>query len=242
LQAQLRPDNATAHLKTILERGSISEKQSAFATLGGLTNSPDADRMLEEWLDKVITEKMPDELRLDVLDAANKRTSASIRDKIRKFEATRPAEDNLRSYRECLVGGDGVEGKRIFLEKAEVYCLRCHKVNGEGGEVGPDLTGIGAKQSREYLLESIVLPNKQIAPGFESTIVTMKTGATYAGVVKSETATEIELNSPEDGLVKLKKPDIESRERGPSAMPEELRQILTKQEMRHLVEFLANLK
>jgi len=42
--------------------------------------------------------------------------------------------------------------------------------------------------------------------------------------------------------VKLKKENIQSRERGPSPMPEELRQILTKQEVRHLVEFLANLK
>lgn len=148
----------------------------------------------------------------------------------------------MRSWRECLVGGDAAEGKRIFFEKAEVYCLRCHKVNGEGGEVGPDLTGIGAKQSREYLLESIVLPNKQISEGFESTIVNLKSGTTYAGVTKSETAAEIELNSPEDGLVKLQKANIQTRERGPSAMPEELRQILTKQELRHLIEYLANLR
>lgn len=242
LQAQLRPDNATTHLKSILERGTITEKQSAFATLGALTNSADADRIIEAWLEKVIAEEVPNELRLDVLDAANKRTTPSIREKLRKVEEGRPAEDNLRSHRECLVGGDAAEGKRTFIEKAEVYCLRCHKVNGEGGEVGPDLSGIGAKQSREYLLESIVLPNKQIAPGFESTIVTMKSGTIYAGVVKSETATELELNSPEDGLVKLKKENIQMRERGPSAMPEELRQILTKREVRDLVEFLANLK
>lgn len=242
LQAQLRPSDATSNLKAILERGSLGERQSAFATLGALTNSPAADAMLEQWLDKVLAGDVPDELRLDVLDAANKRTIPSIREKIRKFEDARPADDNIRSYRECLVGGDATEGKRIFFEKAEVYCLRCHKVNGEGGEVGPDLTGIGAKQSREYLLESVVLPNKQIAQGFESTIVTMKTGATYAGTVKSETATEIELNSPEDGLVKLKKANIQTRERGPSAMPEEFRQILSKQDIRHLVEYLANLK
>jgi len=43
-------------------------------------------------------------------------------------------------------------------------------------------------------------------------------------------------------LVKLKKENIQTREHGPSAMPEEVRQILTKQEVRHLVEFLANLK
>ena len=70
----------------------------------------------------------------------------------------------------------------------------------------------------------------------------MKSGTTYAGVVKSETATELELNSPEDGLLKLKKDNIQTRERGPSAMPEELRQILTKREVRDLVEFLTNLK
>jgi quinoprotein glucose dehydrogenase len=242
IHAQRQPNDATAQLKTTLERGTIGEKQAAFATLAALTNSPAADQIIEQWLDKVVLEEIPEELWLDVLDAANKRTVPSIRDKIRKVEESRPAEDNLRSHRECLVGGDAAEGKRIFFEKAEVYCLRCHKVNGEGGEVAPDLTGIGAKQSREYLLESIVLPNKQISAGFESTIVTMKTGATYAGVVKSETATEVELNSPEDGLVKLKKGDIQTRERGPSAMPEEFRQILTKQEIRHLVEYLATLK
>ena len=70
----------------------------------------------------------------------------------------------------------------------------------------------------------------------------MQTGTVYAGVVKSETATEIELNSPEDGLLKLKKAEIKSRERGLSAMPEELRQVLTKQDLRDLVEFLSSLK
>ena len=242
LQAQLQPNDATSNLKNTLERGSISEKQGALATLGALTNSASSEQLIEAWLDKLLAGNVPEELRLDVLDAANKRTTPSIREKIRKFENARPSEDNIRSYRECLVGGDTAEGKRIFFEKVEVYCLRCHKVNGEGGEVGPDLTGIGAKQTREYLLESMVLPNKQIAAGFENTIVTMKSGVTYAGTVKNETANELELISPEDGLLKLKKADIQTRERGPSAMPEELRQILTKQEMRHLVEYLANLK
>lgn len=242
LQAQLQPSDATANLKNTLERGAIGEKQAALATLGALTNSAPADQILESWLDKLLDGEVQEELRLDVLDAANKRTIPSIREKIRRFEDARPTEDNLRSFRECLVGGDAAEGKRIFYEKVEVYCLRCHKVNGEGGEVGPDLTGIGARQSREYLLESIVLPNKQITQGFESTIVTMKSGVTYAGIVKGETATELDLNSPEDGPLKLKKPDLQTRERGPSAMPEEARQVLTKQELRDLVEYLANLK
>jgi quinoprotein glucose dehydrogenase len=185
---------------------------------------------------------VPPELQLDVADAAAKRTAPLFVTRLRKFEESRPTEDNLRSWRECLAGGNTAEGKKIFLERAEVSCVRCHKLNGEGGEVGPDLTGIGTRQTREYLLESIVLPNKEIAAGFESAVVTLKNGTTYAGVIKSETATELELNSPEDGLIKLKKDTIRSRERGLSGMPEELRQVLTKQDLRDLVEFLSSLK
>jgi ABC-type uncharacterized transport system ATPase subunit len=60
--------------------------------------------------------------------------------------------------------------------------------------------------------------------------------------VKSESAAELELNSPEDGLVKIKKTEIQTRERGLSGMPEEIRQVLTKAELRDVVEFLATLK
>ena len=242
LQALNQPGDATASLRKTLENGSRGEKQSALSTLGTLTGVPAADALIETWLDKLLARQIEPELTLDVLDAANKRTLPTVREKLRKYEEARPADDNLRSYRECMVGGDAVEGRKIFFEKAEVYCLRCHKVNGEGGEVGPDLTGIGAKQSREYLLESIALPNQQIAAGFDSVVVTLKNGTTYAGLVKSETADELEINSPEDGVLKLKKEEIKTRERGPSAMPEELRQVLSKREMRDLVEYLSTLK
>jgi quinoprotein glucose dehydrogenase len=120
--------------------------------------------------------------------------------------------------------------------------VRCHKFNGEGGEVGPELTGIGSRQDRQYLLESIVFPNKHIAQGFESVVVTLKNTTSYAGVLKSETPQILEINSPEDGLIQVKKAEIKLRERGLSAMPEELRQVLTKQDLRDLVEFLSTSK
>src|SRR5262249_28767475 len=127
--------------------------------------------------------------------------------------------------------------------KPEASCVRCHKVGTEGeGEAGPNLAGIGARQPREYILESIVFPNKQIAQGFETLIVTLNNGISYAGIVKSETDSVLELISPEDGLLKLKKADIKARNRGLSGMPEELSQILTKQDIRNLVEFLSTNK
>jgi quinoprotein glucose dehydrogenase len=241
LQAQMQPGDAVAQLRTTLESGSIGEQQNAFATLGAVTNA-EADAVLSQWLDKLLAKDVKPELHLDLLDAAAKRESAEIKAKVRKFETARPAADDLRSYRECLVGGDAEEGKKVFLEKVEASCVRCHKLGGEGGEVGPEVTGIGARKDRQYLLESIVFPNKHIAEGFESVVVTLKNETAYAGQLKRETPEILEINSPEDGLIQVKKADIKARERGLSGMPEELRQVLTKHDLRNLVEFLAQLK
>ena len=63
------------------------------------------------------------------------------------YEAARPKGDELAPYREALFGGDAENGRHIFFYKSEVSCLRCHKVNGEGGEVGPEMKGIGSRKS-----------------------------------------------------------------------------------------------
>ncbi|MBI3877343.1 MAG: c-type cytochrome, partial [Verrucomicrobia bacterium] len=151
-------------------------------------------------------------------------------------------EDTIGGFREALYGGNAENGKKIFMEKVEASCIRCHKVGTEGGEVGPELTEIGTKQNREYLLESIVAPNAKIAPGFESVLVVMKNGQSFAGVLKSQSETEMVINSPEDGILKLKKADIQKSEKGLSPMPDTLSQVISKRDLRDLVEFLANLK
>jgi quinoprotein glucose dehydrogenase len=241
IEAQLRPSDAAAKLKDVLEKGTVGEKQAALATLGTLPGTA-ADEILSQWLDKLMAKQVTPALQLDVIDAAAKRNASTVKQKLEKFQSARDPKDDMRDYRECLAGGNVEEGKKVFFERQEVACLRCHKINGEGGEVGPDLTGIGARKDREYILESIVYPNKQVAAGFESLLVTLKNGTAYAGVFKSETDAYLEINSPEDGLLKLKKADIKTRERGLSSMPEELRQVLTKQDLRNLVEYLSGLK
>jgi quinoprotein glucose dehydrogenase len=241
IQAQLQPEDAMAQLRSALEQGSVGDKQNAFATLGALNNT-EADDVILQWLDKLLAKNVPPELTLDLIDAAAKREAQPVKDKLRKFELNRPAADDLRAYRECMVGGDVEEGKKVFLEKVEASCVKCHKFNGEGGEVGPELTGMGGRKDRNYILESIVFPNKHIAEGYESVIVTLKNGISYAGQLKSESPQILEINSPEDGLIPIKKADIKTRERGLSGMPEELRQVLTKQDLRNLVEFIAQSK
>jgi quinoprotein glucose dehydrogenase len=177
---------------------------------------------------------------LDVLDAAAKRPA--LKTAVVSIEAALDPKDPIAKWRVCLTGGNVEEGKKIFLERAEVSCVRCHKANGDGGEVGPELTGLIQKRDRAYLLQSIIQPNAAIAAGFENVLVTLKNDTTYAGVIKSETDSELEINSPEDGLMKLKKSDIKVREKGLSGMPEGFADQLSRQDLRHLVEFIASLK
>ncbi len=230
-----------AKLIDVIANGSLAEKQNAYAALAKLPGVQ-ADEFIIQRMADLVAGKIPAALQLDVLDAAAARPA--LKAAVTGWEAALPkaGESDLNPWKVCLTGGNAEEGKKVFLEKAEVSCVRCHKINAEGGEVGPELTGLGEKMGREYLLQSLLYPNASIAQGFESVLVTLKNGTTYAGVIKSETDTELEVNSPEDGLLKLKKAEITAREKGLSGMPDGFGGVLTKQEIRNLVEFLATSK
>ena len=241
LQATVRSSGAATRLGATLETGTPGEKQAALTALGSLPD-PAADDILSGWLTRLLAGDVPREIQLDLIEAAARRSSPALKEKLEKYQSSKPKDDPMADYREALYGGNAAEGKRIFFDRPEASCARCHKINGEGGEVGPDLSKIGAQKDRQYLLESILLPNKQIAQGFESVLVTLKEGATYAGVLKSEDAGQLVINSPEDGLLTLKKSDIQSRDKGLSPMPEGMGQVLSRQDLRDLVEFLSGMK
>jgi quinoprotein glucose dehydrogenase len=242
LRAQMKPGDATGQLAQVLEKGSIGEKQGAFATLGGLPGEA-ADKLISDWLDKLIASNVEKEVKFDLIFAAEKRTSPEVKAKLKQYEDAQPKTDEFLGFRETLYGGDAEAGRKIFMEKPEASCVRCHKVRGDGGQVGPELTGIITRHDREYILESILFPNKQIAAGFESVLVEMNDGQAYAGIVKGQDDKELTLLAVEDGQVmKLKKSDIKKQVKGLSPMPEGMGNVLSKQDLRNLVEFLATLK
>jgi quinoprotein glucose dehydrogenase len=236
-----QPEAAVAELRAALDKGEISEQQTALTLLGKLPGR-DADAILSLWLDRLLEGKVAGTIQLELLEAAWRRSAKEVQQKLARWEAARRPNDPLAGYREALLGGDASTGRGIFLNKTEVACLRCHKVQGQGGEVGPDLTGIGAKQTREYLLESIVDPSRQIAKGFETVVLGLRNGTFVSGVLKAETADEIRLVTPEAQILVISKKEVEDRTTAKSAMPEDLIKHLTKSELRDLVEFLAGLK
>lgn len=247
LQAKLAPAEAVKLLAEAAASGSILERQQALANLGGLPG-PDVDQVLSDWLDRLMQGQgqgqggVPSEIRLDVLEAVGKRTSPELKAKLAAFEASRPRDDALADYRECLTGGDVARGRKLFADNPAIYCVRCHKVDGVGGEVGPALDEVAAKRDREYLLRSIVRPNDAIAEGFETMIVATVDGQVLTGVLKADEPEQLRLVSVENKPFVIRKDQIEERKRGDSAMPTDLLKHMSKSDVRDLVEWLSTLK
>jgi quinoprotein glucose dehydrogenase len=242
IDAEIDPKAALPRLKSALNANNARTQRAAIGALAVMP-LPEADVMIEGLMKDLLAGKTPTRLQLDVLDAAGKRSSSpKVAELARRFEEARAKDDPLAAFTECLEGGDVAEGRKLFFERAEVFCSRCHQVNGEGGEAGPKLTGIGSRQTRGYILESIIMPNAKIAQGWENVTIALKDGRSFAGQVKKETNDEVVVYNSEDGDVAIKKADIKTRNRALSGMPEEFRQILTKPELRDLVEFLASQK
>jgi len=241
LLAAAKPAEALPLLAKAVASGEIDERQGAYAVLGDMKTAG-ADDLLAGQLDKLLDKQLSPEVALDLLESAAKHPAKEVKERLARYEAARPKNDELAPYREALAGGDAENGRRIFFYKQETSCLRCHKVNGEGGEVGPEMKGIGTKQDRDYILESIVDPNKQIAKGYESVLLVLNDGQTRTGVLKGEDDKEIRLMTAEGKLVTVAKSDVDERHPGKSAMPQDVIKNLSKSELRDVIEFLAGLK
>lgn len=254
IRAKADPKAAAVDLPALLadEKAAEVEKQMALEALGKLPENKATDETLAEWCDLYLAGKVPDGLKLDVIEATKARAEkdklklhADLRGKLKEIDtAARAAEgkDHLSRYRESLAGGDSARGRDIFLNNAAVYCQRCHKLDGQGGEVGPLLNGIAKEKTREYLLEAITHPNKQIAKGYESVLLTLLDGRTVTGVLKSKDKKEYVIGTPEGKIVTVPADDVESERPDKSAMPDDLVKKLSKRELRDVVEFLSELK
>jgi quinoprotein glucose dehydrogenase len=243
--ANTDPVAAVKAIAEILAGGEVLEKQGALLALGKM-QTPAAFTLLATWLDRLIAGQVPAEIQLDLYDAAKKIDKPEIKERLAKYEASFPKNDPLAPYKIALVGGNAERGRRIFREKAEVQCLRCHKCEIGDSVVGPDLTKIGAQKDRAYLLESIVFPNAKIADGFQTVTLMLKDNNAVVGRFMGEEGGQVKLESLDaqgkPQPVRVPIANIAERLNAPSPMPENLRDFLSKRELRDLVEYLATRK
>ena len=143
-----------------------------------------------------------------------------------------------------LKGRDFANGKNAFHA---VACVACHRFDGEGGGIGPDLTSVSGKYTTRDLLESIIEPSKVISDQYGSAIVSLKNGKTLQGIVIDNDG-----NNPNADVMiytadhqakpnVVNKKDIASIKESPvSQMPPGLVNLLNKEELANLVAFLMS--
>ncbi|MBI1352888.1 MAG: c-type cytochrome [Acidobacteria bacterium] len=136
--------------------------------------------------------------------------------------------------------GDVAAGEKVFWGKGE--CGRCHRINGRGGLLGPDLSNLGGGMRLSAIRESLTVPKPHVPLGFRPATVVTKDGRTIRGVLKNEHNFSIQMLGDDDRLHLLTSDEIASIERGEtSLMPTDYDKRLSETEFRDLVAFLSRL-
>src|SRR5262249_24017859 len=120
---------------------------------------------------------------------------------------------------EALAKGDPVRGERIF-RRADLGCMKCHSINKAGGNVGPDLGGVGAASPMDYIVESILDPNASVKEEYLTKNIVTSNGQVITGIVVEKTKQYLVLKDAAGKRTKIATADIEEESKGRTLMPD----------------------
>jgi putative membrane-bound dehydrogenase-like protein len=132
--------------------------------------------------------------------------------------------------------GDPARGQKIFQARS---CAQCH---GGGRALGPDLSGVAGRFSREDLFMAIALPNRDVSPRYQTTLIEGKDGKVYSGLIIYESVDGVLLRNSTNQTFRLEAAEIEHRRRlNTSLMPTGLLKDLDKSDVADLYSYLQSL-
>ena len=232
------PDRALQAANRMLNKSTTLEQQHAFAALAALENEA-ADEVLKTWSKKLVSGKVENALKIDLIDAAKAR---GMTEQVAAYEATLDATDPLAKYRPALDGGDAQRGAVVFKSHQAAQCARCHAVDAghETAMIGPNIHDVAKRLNAEKILESVVAPNAVVAEGFGLITLSMNDGTVHAGTIRSEKDGLIEVQPLEGKAFSVKAADVKTRTNPVSSMPP-MGLILQPKELRDVVAYLRTL-
>ena len=136
----------------------------------------------------------------------------------------------------ALAQADKSQGRSVF----NTACAACHTLYGEGGKVGPDLTG-GGRDNLDYLLENIVDPSAVVTADFRMSIVELKDGRVLNGLITAKTERTLTLKTMTETLTVERGEIAGLRESAASLMPEGLLEALTAEQACDLIAYLMQM-
>lgn len=195
----------------------------------------------------VETNRLNQSLNARVIEAAINHPDVNVRLLFEQFvpESERPktlgqsfsAEDILK------LEGNVARGKSVFLRSGAASCIKCHRVKGDGNDIGPDLSQIGRKYERGALLKAILEPSAGIAPEFVPYVIETQEGKVHAGFIQQQNDAEVVLRTIEGAPLRIARSDIEEIvKKEISLMPELLLKNVTAQDAADLLAYLSSLQ
>jgi putative heme-binding domain-containing protein len=135
--------------------------------------------------------------------------------------------------------GNVANGERLF----RAQCASCHRANGRGGRLGPDLSRVGVSRSRAVVIRRIRGAVEDFTAGFEPVTVTTKTGQAVQGVKKNEDLFSVQVMDSRERIQGYLKSDVRQVTDGKqSAMPVFGPDRLSESDLTDLLGYLATLK
>ncbi len=195
-------------------------------------------------LEMVKANKVTDDVRFAVTDALLSSNNDQIKNEAAKLltpPASATAEVIPPLQQLAKMRGDAAAGKLVFNTVGT--CSKCHKVAGEGKEVGPDLSEIGSKLSREDMYVAILNPSAAVSHNFETYTLLTADGQAFTGLLINQNDQSVTIRNAEGIDQTIPKADVENlKKQSVSLMPADLQKTMSLQNLLDVVDYMVLLR
>jgi putative heme-binding domain-containing protein len=229
-------------LTAMIAAGAIPEQQTALRAIGDVPG-PAAVDALSRIADDFAAGRLDPSLQLDLLEAMRATKAEPLLQRLDQMKVGRDLSALGTAMPGALaVGGSPVRGQQVVFRNEAAQCTRCHNIGAAKAEVvGPHLSGVAGRLTREQLLQSLIDPSARLAPGYGQVALTLKNGQKLQGLLREETETTIGVDEGKGGVQRVPASDVASRVNGVSAMPD-MDLLLTPRQIRDVVAYLMTLR
>ena len=207
--AAIAPEQARPLAEKFLEQADPTLIAEAILTLGTSRDGAKlvGERYLAKKLPRDLFPRVSEVLRKFPADAEIAKLNGEVLKGGFTFALDPTQVDKVRNL--VQTQGNPKKGKELYLNTAVLACASCHRMEGVGGQVGPDLTRVWDTHTVEKLIESIVEPSKEIKEGYQTYQANTADGRVFTGLKVSETPKEVVLREPNGRDTRLAKDDLE---------------------------------
>jgi putative heme-binding domain-containing protein len=221
-----------------------ASEQQLEETVQELTSST---RSAWELLHSIERGKLDAETRERVVTLAAQHPQPEVRDLFERFV---PASERLERLGDVIdpdellaIPGDAERGRAVFFQEGAGSCQSCHRVQGKGTSLGPDLSEIGKKYPPREMLTHLLEPSKFIEPKYVMYLLETTEGRIHSGLLIEENNREVRLKNVRNEEIRVPAEKVEQLlPQQKSLMPELLLRDLTPQQAADLLAYLTSLK